>query len=61
MKNKLHDLIVNELNELLKTKKEELRKMRFSLGVNKMIQKPAQYKKLKKEIARILTILTEKE
>jgi large subunit ribosomal protein L29 len=60
-KNKLHELSNEELNLQLKSKKEELLKLRFSLGVTRMIQNPAHYRKLKKDIARILTILRERE
>jgi len=60
-KNKLHELSNEELKLQLKTKKEELLKLRFSLGVTRMLQSPAHYRKLKKDIARILTILRERE
>lgn len=60
-KHKFHELSDEELKEQLKVKKEELLKMRFSLGVNRMLKNPAQYRKTKRDIARILTILRERE
>jgi large subunit ribosomal protein L29 len=60
-KNKFHELTDEELREQLKAKKDEFLKLRFSLGINRMIQNPAHYRKLKRDIARILTILRERE
>lgn len=48
-----------ELQKLLQEKREKLRELRFTLATGK-IKSPAEIKKTKKDIARILTILNEK-
>ncbi|MFN3603984.1 MAG: 50S ribosomal protein L29 [Leptonema sp. (in: bacteria)] len=60
-KQNIRNLSTEELQAQLKQKKQELIQLRFQLGANKMIQKPSEIKKLKKDIARIYTILTEKK
>ncbi len=60
-KHKFHELTDEELEQQLKTKKEEFLKKRFQRGINKILQNPAEYKKLKKDIARILTILSQRK
>ncbi|MCS7204679.1 MAG: 50S ribosomal protein L29 [Leptospiraceae bacterium] len=60
-KSNFHSLTDEELHKQLKQKKEELLKMRFSFGVSKVMKNPAQYRKTKRDIARILTILRKRE
>lgn len=60
-KQNLRDLSEQDLHAQLKQRKQDLLKLKFQLGANKMIQKPSDIKKLKKDIARILTILTERK
>lgn len=60
-KHKYHELTVDELKTQLKAKKEEFIKLRFTLGATKVINNPGNYRKLKKDIARIMTILTQKQ
>jgi len=50
----------NELDNLLLTKREDLRKFRFGVSSHKVKDVKAM-NKVKKDIARILTILKEKE
>lgn len=60
-KQNLRDLSDADLIAQLNQKKQDLQKLKFQLGATKMIQKPSEIKKLKKDIARILTILTERK
>lgn len=56
----LRELSIEELNNKLDDCKEELFNLRFQ-QVRNMIENPKRFKQLKKEIARILTVLTEKK
>jgi len=56
----LRELSVEELNNKLDDCKEELFNLRFQ-QVRNMIENPNRFKQLKKQIARILTVLTEKK
>lgn len=56
----LRELSVEELNNKLDDCKEELFNLRFQ-QVRNMIENPKRFKQLKKQIARILTVLTEKK
>lgn len=56
----LRELSVEELNNQLDDCKEELFNLRFQ-QVRNMIENPKRFKQLKKQIARILTVLTEKK
>jgi large subunit ribosomal protein L29 len=49
----------NELQKILKEEREKLRKLRFDLVAGK-IKNVREIRKVKKEIARILTVLNEK-
>lgn len=60
-KHKYHEMSLEELKAQLKARKEEFLKLRFSKGVNKVIKNPANYKKIKKDIARLMTIIHEKQ
>ncbi len=55
----LRDLSVKELNEKLLDSKKELFNLRFQHAVNQL-ENPMRIKAVKKDIARINTILTEK-
>ncbi|MCQ2387555.1 MAG: 50S ribosomal protein L29 [Clostridia bacterium] len=56
----LHDLTVEELNAKLKELKEELFNLRFRHAIGQL-ENPASLNTCKKDIARIKTILREKE
>ena len=49
---------INELKRLLEEKRELVRKMRFDIAA-KQVKNHRDYRKAKKEVARILTILRE--
>ena len=55
----LRDLTVKELNDKLLDSKKELFNLRFQHAVNQL-ENPMRIKAVKKDIARINTILTEK-
>lgn len=55
----LRDLTVKELNDKLLDYKKELFNLRFQQAVNQL-ENPMRIKAVKKDIARINTILTEK-
>lgn len=52
----LREKTENELKSLLKEKREKMRQMKFDL-TNKQLKNPRQIKEIKKDIARILTLL----
>ena len=56
----LHELSVNELNAKLKELSEELFNLRFRHAIGQL-ENPASLKNVKKEIAKIKTILRERE
>ena len=56
----LHELTVNELNAKLKELSEELFNLRFRNAIGQL-ENSAALKNCKKEIARVKTILREKE
>lgn len=60
-KAKLKDLGDQELRNQLESLRKELRETRFEFGVARMIENPAKVSKSKKDVARILTILRERE
>ena len=60
MKGKLDELTVEELNRSLREAKEELRKERFKRTVSR-VENPKKTMQLKKQIARIVTVLREYE
>lgn len=55
----LRDLSVKELNEKLADLKKELFNLRFQLAVNQL-ENPMRIKAVKKDIARINTVITAK-
>ena len=56
----IRDLSNNELNEQIKTLKEELFNLRFQ-KVTGQLENPMRIREIKKTIARIKTVLTERE
>ena len=56
----LHELTVDELNTKLKELKEELFNLRFRHAIGQL-ENPAALKNCKKDIAKIKTILRERE
>ena len=56
----LHELTVDELNTKLKELKEELFNLRFRHAVGQL-ENPSSINACKKDIARVMTILREKE
>ena len=56
----LHELTVDELNTKLKELKEELFNLRFRHAIGQL-ENPASLKNVKKDIAKVKTILREKE
>ena len=56
----LRDQNVNELNQTLKDLKEELFNLRFQHAINQL-ENPMRINSVKKDIARVMTILREKE
>ena len=58
--NDLREKSVNELNEKLTSLKKELFQLRFQLAINQL-ENPMRIKAVKKDIARIQTILRENE
>ena len=56
----LHEMTVEELNTKLKELKEELFNLRFHHAIGQL-ENPASLKTCKKDIAKIMTILRERE
>lgn len=56
----LHEMTVEELNTKLKELKEELFNLRFRHAIGQL-ENPASLKTCKKDIAKIMTILKERE
>ena len=56
----LHELTVDELNTKLKELKEELFNLRFRHAIGQL-ENPSSINACKKDIARVMTILREKE
>ena len=58
--NDIRDMSTGELNQKLASLKEELFNLRFQLATGQL-ENPMRIKEVKKTIARVLTIITEKE
>ncbi|MFU8860853.1 MAG: 50S ribosomal protein L29 [Cyclonatronaceae bacterium] len=56
----LRDLSLAELEARLKDETEALQKMRFNLAVAGQVENPARFKMHRREVARLHTIITEK-
>lgn len=61
MASKFHELSENDLKDQLEAAKSELREMRFQFGVTRSIQDTARVGNLKRNVARIYTVLRERE
>ncbi|MEO1022223.1 MAG: 50S ribosomal protein L29 [Bacteroidota bacterium] len=57
----LRDLTLTELNARLTDERGILRDLRFSKSVTGQLENPARIKSHKREIARLLTVINEKE
>ena len=56
----IRELTAEELQNKLKTLKEELFNLRFQLAINQL-DNPTRIKAVKKDIARVLTVIREQE
>ena len=56
----IRELTPEELQTKLKTLKEELFNLRFQLAINQL-ENPTRIKAVKKDIARVLTVIREQE
>ena len=56
----IRELTVEELQEKLKTLKEELFNLRFQLAINQL-DNPMRITAVKRDIARVLTVIREQE
>ncbi len=56
----IRELTTEELQTKLKTLKEELFNLRFQLAINQL-DNPTRIKAVKKDIARVLTVIREQE
>jgi len=56
----IRELTKEELQTKLKTLKEELFNLRFQLAINQL-ENPTRIKAVKKDIARVLTVIREQE
>ena len=56
----LRDLSITELKARLKDEKTTLQKLAFSKSVTGQVENPARLKDIRKEIARLHTVITEK-
>ncbi|MBQ2604915.1 MAG: 50S ribosomal protein L29 [Acutalibacteraceae bacterium] len=56
----IRDMTAEELQDKLKTLKEELFNLRFQLAINQL-ENPMRIKAVKKDIARVYTVIREQE
>ncbi len=56
----LRDLSITELKARLKDEKTSLQKLAFTKSVTGQVENPARLKEIRKEIARIHTVITQK-
>ncbi len=56
----LRDLTITELKARLKDENQALQNLRFSKSVTGQLENPARIKNHRREVARLLTIITEK-
>lgn len=57
----LRDLSLEELKVRVKEENEALQKMRFNKAIAGQVENPARFKSHRREIARLVTIIGEKE
>lgn len=60
-KTKLKDLSTEDLKSQLGGLRKEMREVRFNFGITRTVANPAKYRKARKDVARILTLLHERE
>lgn len=60
-KTKLKDLSTDDLRNQLGGLRKEMREVRFNFGITRTVANPAKYRKARKDVARILTLLHERE
>ncbi|MBK98513.1 MAG: 50S ribosomal protein L29 [Balneola sp.] len=56
----LRDLSITELKARLNDEKASLQKLTFTKSVTGQVENPARFKEIRKEIARLHTIITQK-
>lgn len=56
----LRDLSITELKARLNDEKASLQKLAFTKSVTGQVENPARFKEIRKEIARLHTIITQK-
>lgn len=56
----LRDLSITELKARLKDEKTSLQKLAFTKSVTGQVENPARLKEIRKEIARLHTVITQK-
>ena len=57
MGSKFHEMTEEELQKQLELSHSEIRELRFTYAVARSLQDPARVRKLKRNVARILTVL----
>jgi large subunit ribosomal protein L29 len=57
----VHEMTDEELRTKLEENRSELRELRFTFAVARSVQSPARFKQLKREVARMETVLRERE
>jgi large subunit ribosomal protein L29 len=57
----LRDLSLEELNVRIKEEREAMQKLRFNKAIAGQVENPARFKSHRRELARLLTIIGEKE
>ena len=61
MASSFHELSEKDLKDQLESAKSELREIRFHFGVTRTVQNPGRVGILKRNVARIFTVLRERE
>lgn len=56
-----HEMTDEELRTKIEENRSELRELRFTFAVARSVQSPARFKQLKREVARMETVLRERE
>jgi len=57
----LRDMSLEELNVRIKEEREAVQKLRFNKAIAGQVENPARFKAHRRELARLLTIIGEKE
>lgn len=55
-----HEMTEEELKQKVDENRSELRELRFNFAVARSVQSPARFRQLKKDIARMMTVLNER-